>query len=160
MYPLFWWLAVHKSVVMATRFWNFAKYFTMLSLCSLHYMHVQNIIPNSISRHHLEHWLQARAEFSKASMINNRQRVLVHTYHQCKFFLANAWSKQHSLDVHFHWHLSTGSISVVLGQSEHAGNHKFFDGFLSALCPSLILPQTYYYTNCIQLSIFRQFFLL
>jgi hypothetical protein len=32
MYPFFWWLAVHKSIVIATRFGKFAKNFAMLSL--------------------------------------------------------------------------------------------------------------------------------
>ena len=114
MYPLFWWLAVHKSVVMATRFWNFAKYFTMLSLCTTCMSKISFLIV----------FLDTTLNIGCRREQNFRKRVwsTIDKGYSCTHiisassFLANAWSKQHSLDVHFHWHLSTGSISVVLGQ--------------------------------------------
>jgi hypothetical protein len=49
-------------------------------------MHIYNILPNSICQHHLEQCMQTIAELAKVRVINNRQRVLMHTYHQCKLF--------------------------------------------------------------------------
>src|ERR1041384_2754082 len=82
--------------------------YSVLELCEvlhrailLDIKHIYNILPNGISRHHLEHWLQSTTKISESSMINNRQRVLMHTYHQCKFLSSKFLIKNIGLQIYF-----------------------------------------------------------
>lgn len=67
----------------------------------LNFIHVQDILPNSISSSNSKHRLQSSTEFTKAYMINKRERVFMDTYHQLKGFPCNILIKNVLFNTNF-----------------------------------------------------------